>query len=325
MNFFEAITSVLEQNPVLFIVTMLVVSISAFAFVYLLFQYARGGRAAATPQEAVAPVKRHSLQKEKRKKRVDSPSGNALRLPRGEREGAPAPLMEAATVPAAEIIVHDEQETFTREVKPVMQPVTVVAAIAPAPVIEKIVEAYPLLRLPVTGTEVTPAQFHHRISRGYAEAGFEEKIKRAFPHLETASHHCLPFGNGAGFGIDILLQGTIEDEPIYIDIEIDEPYDALQRIPMHCLHADAERDDFFVKRGWIVVRFTERQVTKEPVRCLAAIARIIHERFPAYEVPHYLEALPPPAGEPQWTTGEAAAWQRARLREQYLGIERWNA
>jgi len=314
MNFFKAISEVLHQDPVLFVVTIVIVGLSLFAFLFLLFQFVRGrsgkgqmkkirkrAATAADKEAAVAGLSPKALRVSLRKKQQASGAAMAIALPVATANEAISPGLVQEPLP---------------------QPVQVRRSIPPTPPVK--VEMYPILRLPPEGAAFMPADPHHRISRGFTEASFEEKIRRAFPAFETASHQCLSFGSGPGYGMDILLQGHVNGKSFYIDIEIDEPYDALQRISMHCLHADSERDDFFMQRGWVVVRFTERQVAREPVRCVAFVGRIIQGLVPHFELPGYLEALPAPAGERQWTTEEAMQWQRLRLREEYLGIARWS-
>ena len=67
---------------------------------------------------------------------------------------------------------------------------------------------------------------------------------------------------------DIVLKDR-SNKHILIDIEIDEPYDLSSRVPTHCLGRDNKRDDFFSRRGWVVVRFTEYQIVTQINECCA--------------------------------------------------------
>lgn len=64
---------------------------------------------------------------------------------------------------------------------------------------------------------------------------------------------------------------------IRIDIEIDEPYAAFTRKPIHYIGCgDDFRDALLNNIGWIVIRFTEYQVFSNPKRCAAFIAQVLH-------------------------------------------------
>ena len=68
----------------------------------------------------------------------------------------------------------------------------------------------------------------------------------------------------------------IDDENfIYIDIEIDEPYAAFSGEPIHYLGADDARNDFFIAQGWTIVRFAEEQIAKYPVACCSTISQVL--------------------------------------------------
>lgn len=66
---------------------------------------------------------------------------------------------------------------------------------------------------------------------------------------------------------------------IHIDIEIDEPYVFTNGNPTHYLYADRDnnRNNFFLNKGWIVIRFAEIQTVKYPDECCKLIAEIIHK------------------------------------------------
>ena len=63
-----------------------------------------------------------------------------------------------------------------------------------------------------------------------------------------------------------------------IDIEIDEPYVGDTKEPHHCIDEDKDsnRDEFFLKKNWVVVRFAEEQVVKYPVACAYYLDRLIY-------------------------------------------------
>lgn len=66
---------------------------------------------------------------------------------------------------------------------------------------------------------------------------------------------------------------------LFIDIEIDEPYDLITGHPSHCQNndQDGEHNDFFRSHGWIVMRFSETQVVNYPQQCCRRIAQEVHK------------------------------------------------
>jgi hypothetical protein len=58
---------------------------------------------------------------------------------------------------------------------------------------------------------------------------------------------------------------------IFIDIEIDEPYSFLNKIPIHYIGSDDARNTFFTSIGWTVVRFSEKQIVKQPEKVVEYI------------------------------------------------------
>lgn len=59
-----------------------------------------------------------------------------------------------------------------------------------------------------------------------------------------------------------------------IAIEIDEPYVLSSGEPIHYIDADDERNSAFIALGWIVIRFTERQVVQNIDECVSLIEDI---------------------------------------------------
>ncbi len=68
-----------------------------------------------------------------------------------------------------------------------------------------------------------------------------------------------------------------------IDIEIDEPYTPRQYpnnyplILTHCIGQDDNRNSFFQRYDWYVIRFSERQVLRYPESCCKVIAQLIYK------------------------------------------------
>lgn len=67
------------------------------------------------------------------------------------------------------------------------------------------------------------------------------------------------------------------DSGLHIDIEIDEPYISQSKEPIHFVGADDNRNYFFSSNNWVVIRFAEVQVAKQPLSCCKVIANTVYE------------------------------------------------
>ncbi|MEG4118432.1 hypothetical protein QUA43_13280 [Microcoleus sp. N9_B4] len=105
-----------------------------------------------------------------------------------------------------------------------------------------------------------------------------------------------------------------------IDIEIDEPYEGRTGKPHHCVDRDKDnqRNQFFLERNWVVIRFSELQVVKYPDSCCKAIARIIAQITGDYrglvQFGNVADLLP----HKQWTVKEAIYMAKTKFRNSYL-------
>lgn len=107
--------------------------------------------------------------------------------------------------------------------------------------------------------------------RGVSEAQFAKHLRRYF---EDNIHERL-FLNIPNFPKPYAPDFAYIDRglKLYIDIEIDEPY--TNRQPIHFIGKDDRRNQFFLERGWLVMRFCEEQVIRYPRSCCKAIAQVI--------------------------------------------------
>lgn len=67
----------------------------------------------------------------------------------------------------------------------------------------------------------------------------------------------------------------IAKDNLVIDLEIDEPYTFETKEPIHYINSDSSRDEHFVNRGFILIRFTENQILDNPDFCLKVINDVI--------------------------------------------------
>ena len=153
--------------------------------------------------------------------------------------------------------------------------------------------------------------------RGGSEEKFEIKLRAAFPGKILKGR--------PGFAIpDFPYPYTpdmIYHDPalkLWIDIEIDEPYSWSTGEPIHYQGLDKQlrRDQFFLDKGWIVIRFAEEQVVRFPRSCCKVIALVLAELL---EDGNYLDPYDQVPDLPQisqWTREEAEDMARRRTRDQ---------
>jgi hypothetical protein len=107
---------------------------------------------------------------------------------------------------------------------------------------------------------------------------------------------------------------------LHIDIEIDEPYSFINKTPVHFFGCnDDERNDFFLKINWCIIRFTEKQVVENTLECIETI-KSVYENIINMSIGYnnYLKS------EPRWTYEESLIMQKKLYRESYLNIKKNN-
>lgn len=104
---------------------------------------------------------------------------------------------------------------------------------------------------------------------------------------------------------------------LFIDIEIDEPYIGSEGIPMHFTKGnDQDRDNYFTKKKWIVIRFAEIQVIENPQGCCALINDVLLNIKKA--TPQYAENQNRINFTNDWNKDEAHQLAFSRFRNTYL-------
>lgn len=182
---------------------------------------------------------------------------------------------------------------------------------------EKLLYSYPVVKMPQEGSYLKLPRKGRAQSKGYKEHDFHQAILAHIPEVEVDVnlHMTIPFFNKP-YEPDIVL---IDRElNLYIDIEIDEPYDGYYRFPTHETEKDDTRDLFFTESGWIVIRFTERQVHKQEKECIAYIKDVLNSIYT-----YRFEESSNCTSEPQWDYQQAVRWEKVQYREKYLGIEKF--
>jgi hypothetical protein len=162
--------------------------------------------------------------------------------------------------------------------------------------------------------------------KGYKEEDFKKYIDKYFKSCFQIfdDRFILIKNSSKPFEPDFTIIDEKNGINIFIDIEIDEPYeginDVVNRKPTHFQYSDTNRNNAFKNRGWIIIRFAEIQVHQQPDSCCLFIFDVINSINPTYEIPETLTNIHKIEPIRQWTKEEAEIWSINKYRENYLGI-----
>lgn len=166
-----------------------------------------------------------------------------------------------------------------------------------------------------------------RIGRkGYKEEAFKIHIDKYFKNcFQILDDRFILIKNRTKpFEPDFTLIDEKEGINIFLDIEIDEPYEGLNDIvnrkPTHFQYSDTDRNNAFKNRGWIIIRFAEIQVHQQPDSCCLFISDVIKSINSRYKISEDLTNIKKIQPIRQWTKEEAEVWSINKYREKYLGI-----
>jgi hypothetical protein len=178
---------------------------------------------------------------------------------------------------------------------------------------------YPVVELPVAASVAIGTRIGRPGPRGVSERNFYNVLKAHFGRKILIEHRVELHGARHDYEPDIILH--IPEKNLRIDIEVDEPYSGVSRKPMHWMGSyDDDRDVFFSNNGWIVVRFAEEQVVKQPESCAAFLAGIIDTLLNS-QLRASIGDRPSLTPVGRWSREEAIEMANANYREGYLCIE----
>jgi len=179
---------------------------------------------------------------------------------------------------------------------------------------------YAVVKMPQKNSLIKFPRKGRSDKKGYKEDDFFVHLNKHFKiFFDVLNDRHIPNVNGRPYEPDFVLSNEKENKNIFINIEIDEPYDGWLRTPTHCVNENNLRDEFFTKRGWIVIRFAEKQIHLEPQKCCSYIAKVIHSIDSTFNSDLLNETN---LNEiTQWDNLQANKWASQRYREEYLGID----
>lgn len=182
---------------------------------------------------------------------------------------------------------------------------------------------YPVVKMPKCNTILKLPRNGRSNQKGYKENDFFNQLKQNITDIEMTNnvHMVIPNFNKPYEPDIVLFDRNLN---LYIDIEIDEPYDGYYRYPTHFISPEDEikqdniRDLFFTESGWIVMRFTEKQVHCQTYECIDYIRNVLNSLYNRNFVNDTTCQK-----ENQWDYNQCIQWQKIYYREKYLGIERF--
>jgi very-short-patch-repair endonuclease len=157
--------------------------------------------------------------------------------------------------------------------------------------------------------------------QGVSEAEFLRQLQCYFPMTVQGVEFKIPMSKKCYSADFIIVHST---SGIGIDVEVDEPYAGFSKKPTHCWDDDSDRrrNQLFNEWGWIVVRFTEKQVVQAPLSCCKFIAQVIFEVTGELSYLQLLKAEPDLLPVKPWTAKEARRMAKDGYRQSYLPVTR---
>lgn len=153
---------------------------------------------------------------------------------------------------------------------------------------------------------------------------FYKILNEYFPDKVLINYTILQSLDSKGFVPTYIV--SVSDKKLYIDVEIDSPYDMESGEPTtfvkkdSCEFSKQEHDTFFEKAGWFIVRFAEEQIVKQPISCCKYIAQTIYEIIGDDTVLQKFNTVDNIQPLDMWTYDRCLQLRQERYRENYLGI-----
>lgn len=185
-------------------------------------------------------------------------------------------------------------------------------------------ESYAIVRMPRIGCIVWPYRRGTIARRGYMELDFEKRLKYYFNEQAKVlgDVNILPQNDVRPYEPDIAIVYTKNGLNVRIDIEIDEPYAAITNTPTHYIECgDEKRDANLNSLGWIVIRFSEKQIYQQPNSCLKFVFEIVKSIDSSIIIPSIIAEAPALNSEKQWTIIESQNMVNNKERQKYLHHE----
>lgn len=181
---------------------------------------------------------------------------------------------------------------------------------------------YPICRIPKKGTIVRSHRFDKYIQSNADFSKFKYELEQFFSrdYIVSCDVRINTGGVNRPFDLDLALIHR-KDAGIRINIEVDAPYSFFSREAKHCIGEDILRDDYFLDRGWVVIRFSEIQVHRNIEGCLRYVAELMSQIDTNFEVPLSFLNYSRIKDDPLWDLVQAQKWEKSSYRETYIERE----
>lgn len=182
-------------------------------------------------------------------------------------------------------------------------------------------EKFPSLKIPQKGTPVlTPYIDKTGATMGIMEPILQEHLInmcKGIDGIKILGNVKFPILNrNYSYRPDFCLYW--QKKNLYIDIEIDEPYDIVSRKPIHYQgNGDNLRDRYFTRNGWCVIRFAEQQVQENIEGVINYVRRVLRWLTDENRIKIQADTLVP---IDRWSYEEASTMSSSNVREHYLDL-----
>jgi hypothetical protein len=186
---------------------------------------------------------------------------------------------------------------------------------------------YPVALMPLIDSKIKFPRKGRSNKIGFKEPALFEALKNEIGEFYRVlnDRHVPTSSNSRPYEPDLVLINEKDGKNIFINVEIDEPYEAYSRTPTHEIGTDNSRDEFFTTRGWLVIKFTEKQVHEQLIGCVNFIKKIIASVDDSFVLGNILSDRVNLIIEPQWDELQSKKWAKEFYRERYLGITNFGA
>lgn len=183
--------------------------------------------------------------------------------------------------------------------------------------------SYPVLIIPFVDTPILNYKKNRYATEGVMEPVLANKllnITKIEPHIQILRNISIPVKNRQyGYIPDIALIWS--EKNLFIDIEIDEPYDLVSREPIHYTDCnDSLRNLYFLDNGWNIIRITEKQIVDDCKSVVKFIKNCIYQL--TEDIRFYSDSEIKLEKYNRWSYSDAQKLATEHYREMYLGIER---
>ena len=187
---------------------------------------------------------------------------------------------------------------------------------------------YPLISFPEQGTTTYPFRRHPLVKPGIHELQFAHELTARLPAgVECIMNACIiTTDKQPPYYPDLAL--VVADKPeVRIDVEIDEPYVAATREPIHYVSCgDMFRVHLLNRHGWTVVRLAAQQIEQETSICVDFLVELVTAMVADMQDidQHVYTSVPFPVA--RWSRNEAlkmAYWQKVKGENREWIVDRY--